>query len=262
MFSSSLKDIALSLKYFNLVALGTLTAKLAIIDGVLLQKALSDFPALAEPVDVTNVRGYALQSFPITGTVSNAAGRPGLMEHWVGDTVRLWSQTGGSYPWDTSRRWQNCWNAVCYISVPGIGFAFDCDPVEEDSIDYGNELVLKSSGASSDEHATLFNITFSPQYWDGSDPMYNTSYILMDMVYTRAEHTGDGNSCPGTRFAQTCKLLPAIIDYPVQIQDTNQGVDVSTGDYKAKYAAVYAEWSDLKNQGYYRRHLKQQEKYV
>nr|OQO05984.1 hypothetical protein B0A51_18122 [Rachicladosporium sp. CCFEE 5018] len=38
-FSTSLKDIAFAAKYFNIIALAVLTAKLTMIDGMLMQKA-------------------------------------------------------------------------------------------------------------------------------------------------------------------------------------------------------------------------------
>lgn len=78
-----------SAKYFNVIALAALTAKLTIIDGTLMQRATSTALMLDPPQTVSNVTGFVNQTFPITGTVAGIQEQPGLMMHWMGDTLKM-----------------------------------------------------------------------------------------------------------------------------------------------------------------------------
>lgn len=85
----SVKELVLSCKYFNLIALAALTAKLTMIDNLLMQRATGTTLMMDPPRTVSNVTGFVNQTFPITGTVAGIQEQPGLMMHWMGDTLKM-----------------------------------------------------------------------------------------------------------------------------------------------------------------------------
>lgn len=185
-----------SLRHLNLIALAALTAKLTIIDGVLMQRATTTETRINIPVNVTNIRGFANETFP------NSSGASGLSKAWLRDDLQIWSQSGGVLP----NRWSGC-EGLCFLNVAAAGFAFDCtDPVTT-AIDYGNETVaankyldhhngtMRGSGLKLFE--PLFSVKFEVyfasnhnEYGDGRD----YSYVNMSLLYTQAsgkiDHAG------------------------------------------------------------------------
>jgi hypothetical protein len=75
-FSSSLKSIATSLKYFNVIALASLTAKLTIVDNMLMQRATTTTNAQDAPVQIHNISMYTNDTIPFTGYANLHAGGP------------------------------------------------------------------------------------------------------------------------------------------------------------------------------------------
>jgi hypothetical protein len=140
-FSTSIKHIALAGKYFNLIALAALTTKLTIIDSSLMQKAFSTYVGTDRPIRVTNIIGFANESFPITSTPDFGS------EHAVGISKALdlelqaWSQQGSVY----NSRFRNC-EGTCFLDMPAAGFEIDCSEPVTTAIDYGkataNALML------------------------------------------------------------------------------------------------------------------------
>jgi hypothetical protein len=232
-----------SLKYFNIIALAALTAKFTLIDGTLMQRATSTYLAMASPRNVSTVTGFVNLTFPITGTVAGIQQQPGLMSHWMGDTLKLWSKMGGVYP----NQWHGC-EGVCFLHVPGIGFAFDCDDEVRDSINNGEKLATAFNNGQN-ESANLFDITFDTIYVNGPSPVAlpdfmsgaSSSYLEMNVTYTDANEGNKNLSCPGTRSSQTCRLWPAIINYPVLIQNSPEAFTVSIGAQKPFNTTVDSE---------------------
>jgi hypothetical protein len=122
---------------------------------------------------------------------------------------------------------------MCFLHVPTIGFAFDCDAEQETSINFGEELASDEA-----DSAQLFTIEFNTIYQNASDSSLNapfgarlsSSYLQMNLSYTSAV-MGDGNlSCPGTQFSRNCRLWPAIVNYPVMIRNSSEAFTVSIGE--------------------------------
>ncbi|KAI5362810.1 hypothetical protein Slin15195_G101910 [Septoria linicola] len=227
LFSSSVKDVVLGAKYFNFIALAALAAKLTIIDGALLQKSYGTEIRADKPVEV-QVLGYANETIPMTGRVAGREFRPALLAKNFNDDLKVWAQGGGLLP----NIYTGC-DGLCFLGVPGAGFEFDCAAPEQVNIDYGVQLpnataALSNCTAQADGtfnttecqqaqqnfSAELFHLTFTAVY-DNSEANY--SWINMSIVSTNATTTGD--TCPGTSTRQICKLRPAIIDYPVRIEN-------------------------------------------
>ena len=153
--------------------------------------------------------------------------------HWMGDTLKMWSQNGGIY----KNEWSGC-DGLCYLNVTGFGFAFECDETQHSPINYGNKLA-QQTGVT----ANLFEIDFGVRYVDDTD---EGSYLTMDVMHTNANQS-DANlpkDCPGKLFTQSCKLWPALIRYPVVVANTSSESSVSLGEFKP-YPNLTANYADL-----------------
>ena len=252
-YSTSLKEIVFSLKYFNVIALAALIAKLMLIDSTLMQRATSTYQALDAPKPVSNVAGYVNQTFPITGTVTGLNEQPGLMSHWMGDTLKMWSMQGGVYP----NQWKGC-EGLCFLQVPGIGFAFDCGDETAESVNFGQDLATAFE-AGVNKSANLFEIMFDTKYvtapgiLEGEFSDQSSSYLEMNVSYTSANDDGQKLSCPGTKTSQTCRLWPALVKYPVLIQNSSQAFTVSVGGQRLNSIS-----DDMEDLGLFNRNGKQQ----
>lgn len=242
-FSTSLKEVLLNAKYFNLIALAALTAKLTIIDGTLLQKAFSTEIRQDAPVHY-NLTGYANMTIPMTGRVSGRGAQPGLLAKNFNDDLKIWAQGGGLLP----NTYAGC-EGLCYLHVPGAGFEFDCNEPQQATINNGNQtqealMAYNSNPACSLTNATtnrnctrleqnlvapLFHLEFTAhydnslsynEYYSGTPGGPNYSYITMELLYTSANDEGENGqgSCPGSKYTQTCRLRPAVVNYPVKIE--------------------------------------------
>ena len=124
-FSTSIKHIAFAGKYFNLIALAALTAKLTIIDSSLMQKAFSTYIGMDKPVNVTNIIGYVNESMPITSTPEFGRSHLVGMSKALNLEMQAWSQQGSVY----DSLFRNC-EGTCYLDMPAAGFEIDCsDPI-------------------------------------------------------------------------------------------------------------------------------------
>ena len=255
-FSTSISDVLFSLKYFNIIALAALTAKLTLIDSSLMQRATGTYTATDPPVNIPTVAGFVNLTFPVTGTVAGVQQQPGLMEHWMGDTLKMWSMQGGVYP----NQWHGC-DGTCFLDVPGIGFVFDCDDEVEESINFGQDLATAFSKGQTASRS-LFEITFDSKYYNGSElnaPIPGfwsneiSSYLEMNVSYTNATDGSIPLSCPGTKSTYSCRLWPSVIKYPVLIQNSSSAFTVSIGAQKPNDI-----WDDTQDLGRFNQSGKQQ----
>ncbi|CAD0109404.1 unnamed protein product [Aureobasidium uvarum] len=219
-YSSSIKDILLYGRYFNFIALAALAAKLTIIDGILLQKAAGTTLQSDKARNVT-IDVYVNNSMPYTGIVADESGNVALAQ-WFSANVHNWSRTGGLFPPDVNS--QPC-NGTCTYKIQGTGFAVDCQS-EQLEMDYGASVSQQAvtpsqnnTSSSLNVNRTLFDVTFQPLYGGaGVDDYY--SRIEMNLTFSNATALeGNSTSCPGTLTRRNCILRPAIIDYPVTVED-------------------------------------------
>ncbi|KAI4725566.1 hypothetical protein E4T49_06685 [Aureobasidium sp. EXF-10728] len=230
-FSSSIKDIVLYGRYFNFIALAALAAKLTIIDGVLLQKAAGTTTSPDPTRDVT-LEVYVNETMPFTATFVDSYGNVSPLPDWFGSDVHLWSRSGGTYPGIS----YEC-DGTCLFDVSGTGFAIDCQSEEVD-MNYGTAVsqettALSQSGSvqlslDATANRTLFEITFQAIYGsNGGEGDY--SQIEMNLTSTKAKAIdGDSTSCPGKLIRHSCKLRPAVISYPVTVENTPMQSDTNT----------------------------------
>lgn len=219
-FSSSIKDVVLYGKYFNFIALAALAAKLTIIDGILLQKAagtrLGD-----DSVRTIRADMFVNDTMPFTAIINDRSLAVGDLIDWFGTEADVWSRNAGIF----QNSYVGC-NGVCLLNVSGTGFGVDCQ-TEEVAIDYGSvvaqeaiELALANDTSTLNVTAerALFDVTFEAHYGNG-----DYSRILMNITFTdTTAKDDDPSSCPGTLTRHSCILRPAIIRYPVTIEDSTQ----------------------------------------
>ncbi|GAB7351795.1 hypothetical protein MBLNU459_g2368t1 [Dothideomycetes sp. NU459] len=228
-FSSSFKDLALSGKYFNWIALAALTTKLTILDSILLQRATSTEIWSDNAVNVTNIEGFLNTTIPITGLVTGRSAAPGLLTNNSIIDAQLWQQS--SAPMENNF---NYCDGQCVLDVPGSGFEISCEDATQD-IDYGSssQAAVSAIGHWTSNNETgpepnvtlsynMFSINFEASYRtnvDGADYPDGVDYstISMTIIYTQANDTpaSDGSQvCPGKLVQRTCTLRPAVVTYP------------------------------------------------
>jgi hypothetical protein len=238
-FSASIKDVVLYGKYFNFIALAALAAKLTIIDGILLQKAASTEFGADDAHNIA-IKMYVNDTMPFTASITHQPGTEGSPDYgFVGDRidgfdtkVSIWSQDPGNFDVEPFL----C-DGMCLFNLTGTGFGFDC-LTEELAIDYGKEVsqaateqataINDTSAPISNPGRTLFEVTFNATYGATGQ---NGDYSMIEMNVTFANTTQDSNdfqSCPGTLTRHRCILRPAIVKYPVTIEDNSQSGDQKT----------------------------------
>jgi hypothetical protein len=220
-FSSSIKDVVLYGKYFNFIALAALAAKLTIIDGILLQKAagttLGD-----DPMRHVKCEMFMNDTMPFTATVDKF-GELGNLIGWFDTEVDAWTRNAGIFT-----NWYVECDGVCLLEVHGTGFAVDCQ-TEEIAIDYGLAVSQEAIELASVNDTSTLNVTGDRTLFDVSfETLYGTtgqngdySRIMMNITFTNTTvNENNPNSCPGTQTRHSCVLRPAIISYPVTIEDS------------------------------------------
>ncbi|KAI5239331.1 hypothetical protein E4T43_06806 [Aureobasidium subglaciale] len=224
-FSASVKDIVLGGRYFNFIALAALAAKLTIIDSMLLQRAATR-DTLPDPGRKTTVEVAVNSSMPYTASWANNSmtGDPETLE-WFSENWNYLSRSSGIY----ENSFVDC-NGTCLFNVHGTGFEIDCS-TETSAVDNGAAAVVDAIAAakynalndSSAEYPEAteqpsFEITFQALYGNtGIDGNYST--IVMNITTTAANQTSP-TSCSGIMTRHVCILRPAVISYPVTVEDT------------------------------------------
>ena len=223
-FSTSLKEVFFRLKYFNVIALAALTAKLTIIDGTLMQKALTFYQDVdTSIIEDRHITGFRYRAWPMTGMVEDSAGDAGTMTSYMRDTLKIWGQTGGNYP---NTNFKGCNNGFCYIWVEGVGFKFDCANVNIETVNYGKSLSQKPARYASE---TLFDITFDTVYDDELPSGIEFAHLVMNTTWTKTASYGSADDCSSLKHTTSCRLIPSVIRYPAQIQDVAETHTVSVG---------------------------------
>ena len=228
-FSTSIKDAVFAGKYVNVIALAALTAKLTIIDGMLMQEATRARIREDPPIDVrANIFpfGNVSTSIPETGFRKlDTGGSATSLSTGFSDALKIWANSGHLL----SQGFGGC-DGYCFLDVPAAGFEFDCTEESAEPVNYGSKL-MGASNASSDvsksanatlslSEETVFQLTFTAVNNNAHPDLRNAtapfSYIQADFIYSQAQDTSD--YCPGVRYHRSCRLRPAVISYPIMVQ--------------------------------------------
>ena len=281
-FSSSVKEIALSGKAFNIIALTALVAKMTLIDSTLLQKSIGTYRQ-TDPIGLKHniTWGFINETFPYTG----AGGSVGSgLQPWFNQDLIIWQTGGGVFPnqfytYDhengeernpitkKTKEANFIKSATMYLNLTGAGFAVVCDPKDYDEapIDASKLLFFDLDPVTGDVYQpnasnyTLFyqqvyGIDFSVHYSDGlvSDApdawKNNTDHIVMKVLSSEADdvrHDNGTSSCPGKLYTQTCRMRPAKVDYPVQLTQRGEVEDwtAALGTDQTTNSSVFYEYN-------------------
>lgn len=240
-FSSSFKELALSGRHFNWIALAALTTKLAIVDSILLQRATSTEIRQNAAVYVKDIYGFVNNTIPVTGMVVGRGAEPGVLTSNTLTDIAIWQQSGSLI----SNPFSNC-DGLCNVYVPGAGFEIDCNGTTE-TIDLGTQVMEAAEAWSTywtnnetgvepnqtyavDMFRVDFDVDFRSNtttdgYTDGID--YST--LTMTMLYINTTDTSPNDTCAGALTKRTCTLRPAVINYPTTIETYSSGSHFSNG---------------------------------
>jgi hypothetical protein len=247
-FSASVLELLTAGRSFNLVALAALTAKLALIDNLLLQRAAGSGPGTFTR-DSVNIRLPILSELPAGfGGEFNADGSAGALSdkfsldlyHYatVGDVV-LFNDTW-KFAWDNKTEssrssFHTRCEGTCEAVVQGFGFRVDCaEPSISPTYSITPAIVSMSTLAqksnSTTLNSTLLDLNFSRTILSVNSYalLLEKSYLpysaaILNVTYAR-NIPSSGNikdttstTCEGHLVSRTCVLRPAIVNYPIEI---------------------------------------------
>lgn len=247
-FSASAIDLLTAGKAFNFIALAALTAKLALVDNLLLQQAAGEEPAIGT---ITS----ALVRVPILDAIPDNYGGFYSTDGLVGTTSRQfalalmgYSTDGEFIKTDVVSGIENLCNGDCFAMVPEFGFNISCTPVDHGTKNYSvtPHMAINTTSAwrnkeTVDENKTPYNLLSVSVFADiaGQDnSSARSSSIQMTVSWADLQPaTGpagntEAESCNGRLFSQTCEFRPAKVMYPIQISQPtgeNQMLSSTTG---------------------------------
>jgi hypothetical protein len=252
-FSTSVLDLLTAGKGFNLIALAALTAKLALVDNLLLQQAAGDEPGLGE-ISNMPVRVPILDVLPSNyGGSWSKDGEVGTLSHPFSEALYGYS-TFGDLITATIDGVENHCNGECFAMVPGFGFNISCTPIDHGAKNYSitPQTALNTTTAwrnrdTVDPDKTLFSlleVSFSPSLVGEGNSTAKWSSIQMttswaDLQPATAQVSNlDVETCNGRIRSQTCEFRPAKVLYPLQISEQS-GV---TGQNTANGYRITTPW--------------------
>lgn len=217
-FSASFTSILREISHFNAIALAALMAKVAVIDGVLFQRAIgteikvswNDTSSLFK--HGKNLTINSRNDFPITGIVGRNQDIAAETEVNFGFTVYTWLSTGdGINMYDSV---EGCDGVGCVYNVTGAGFAIDCNDKNVSDTD------LATIQASGSGNKTIFSVD-----WTWNVPANASSSLTMNLILPTNvdDDTSEATSCPMTFLMRQCELRPAIVNYTVAYTNGSSG---------------------------------------
>jgi hypothetical protein len=243
-FSTSVLDLLTAGRGFNLIALAALTAKLALVDNLLLQQAAGDVFGLGNSTNMV-VRVPILDTIPNNyGGSWSKDGKVGTLSPSFGEALSGYTTTGGLVQATILDVYNRC-RGECFTQAPGFGFSISCSP-----IDYGinNYTVTPQSalnttnawrnGDTVDSNKTLFSlleISIRPSLVGEANNTAKWSSIQMTTSWAdlKAEAGQDLSTdieiCYGQYLTQTCEFRPAKVLYPIQISNQSSTTSLTTG---------------------------------
>jgi hypothetical protein len=234
-FSASTLDLLTAGKSFNLVALTALTAKIALVDNLLLQKAAGTFPGLYQQNVTVRVPSWQ-QQLP-----SNFAGMfaddmvLGAFTTNLTGVLGDYAKTGalieeGSFDFD----FLNTCSGTCFATIPGFGFAINCTAAPSlpsvkitkgRAINNTNDWLSSTDFNISAYLPPLLSFTAEPDLADKNTTITDSKVSGIYLTVSWSNLTAaDGNTnntssdtCILTQASQICELRPALLNYTVEI---------------------------------------------
>lgn len=209
-FSASFLSILREISHFNAIALAALMAKVAVIDGVLFQRAIGT-EVLVSWNDTSSLWKHGKNltvtsriEFPITGSIGRNQDITAETDADFGTTVYMWLSTGDGI--NTFDSVYACEGVGCVYNVLGVGFAIDCN---DRIVDDAHIAAVQAAGSG---NKTIFSVD-----WTWNVPTNASSSLTMSLILptNNIDEYGDVISCPVAFTMRQCELRPAIVNYTV-----------------------------------------------
>jgi len=226
-FSASIMAIFTKYKFFNIMAVTALCTKFAIIDSTLYQKATETRTALGPPSQ-HDTSVFPLEQFPVTGELNEFGNSTSLMNFAMTYDAMNWQLSPQSINANILNGFYDC-DGLCNLTYRGIGFESTCTMSNISAS--RSEATVNSEGSNDD---LQLSISFT-QNWP--TPGKNYSSLTMNWVsWSSDSFVLDSNpSCTGHLVNLTCDLRPAVIDYPVAMQNSSFSYRKSKDKYNNYY---------------------------
>lgn len=254
-YSTSVFELVTAGRNFNMIALCALTAKLALVDNVLLQRAASTAPD-SFVSNMTTLRFPIVNELPAdyAGTWS-ADGKEGSLSWNFSQDLYSYYSNAEVVPTDD---WQDtrCEAGTCEFVVQGFGVNVSCsdDPVSTFEI---TPQALSEAGSNTGLNQTqrttptLLSTSFSPRAAGSEGSNYPDPWIEMTIEYaqiTSNDTSGDldkrttstTQTCQGQLNRRTCAIRPAIVNYSATLANKtgSPGTHNSTWAYKLSTVSI------------------------
>jgi hypothetical protein len=224
-FSMSFGSILQHFYRLDVIALAALAGKLAILDGILFQRASTTYTTQDPARNISTLLGAAATTFPQTGYVvaEGFGAQTDCNCFMIGDTytptVDTWETSNGFFK-TFDELFPVC-DGICYSHVDAIGFEIECQK-NTNHTNYATGAIdaYHSTGGKGDPSQwtdlPIFNSSFGMSYQSASQAHTG---LALDLLYFDSDNPYDPNSasCPGTISTVQCKLRPALIRYPITI---------------------------------------------
>ncbi|KAL8243554.1 hypothetical protein R6Q59_009812 [Mikania micrantha] len=211
----------------DVIGIAALAAKVAVIDGILFQRAATTYIG-QDPIRNITMMGAALMEFPQTGVVVSEgfAAQSNCECFMIGDNftpvVNNWETSNGFYK-AYNTLFQAC-DGTCFAYIEAIGFEIDCQKTQvttniaEAAIAAYESTggVANGTGSAIWQNLAIFNSSFGVTIANSSR---NYSTIDLSLQYFQSEDPYNPSSltCPGTVTSVQCALRPALVTYPITI---------------------------------------------
>jgi hypothetical protein len=261
-FSTSLTSMVTGWRYLNFIALAALAAKLAIIDSILLQRALQTYNAQDHARNLT-MQAPLFTAWPSTGVVNSQEKQVSYIRmDFQNNVVSPWAGGAGASPVPSA--FSGC-DGVCQGTFEGVGFAFSGESV----VPGGGGPVSTSQVNLTDPiwhngtSVPIFDVSFEMS-WANTTKKYSSifAHILFFVV-------NDGPDCSGQFFESRYEIRPALLDVDFMFQDYSKlSVGVSTptinagnvlripaGDSFSRWSSFWNEDGDQRNGFHVKKHL-------
>jgi hypothetical protein len=251
-FSTSLWELLTAGKHFNLIALAAITAKLALVDNILLQRSTNTVPGIYFQKG-TNVRLPIVTELPqdYAGTFT-ADASSGALSSAFSDNVYRYSTDNDVIKFNnTFTDWDTHCRGTCVGYTQGYGFSIDCSEynivtkvVNHTTASQATwESMVASNFTSGNFVDSMALLGFSAHGLPANEEnLFNSStgtafpYDLLYFSVDYSEAIADnapagqpGESCSMTQYSTTCYLRPSVLNYTIQITNITDNPHANNG---------------------------------
>lgn len=208
-FSNSSYSFVKHIRHLNVIALTAIMAKIAVIDGVLFQKAIGTYTPISwetdgppSEKDSEMVHAFSQTTLPITGYMSPTGMTNSQTEYNYSVAITNWLNVGSGTNADDYV--DHCDGVACVYGLKGAGFAIDCNTTNI------TDTFVNSAPTSGSSNKTIFSVSWD---WHSSNATKDYSSIIMNAMWPA--ETEDGNACPTIFTNSRCEFRPAKLNYTV-----------------------------------------------